>query len=361
MKNSKIFLLLAAVIFLGCPDDERCTTCPPLQKDMRNLTWTVDTLAYPGSYQTSMYRIWAGSSRDVYVVGHNERGYGKMYHYDGTKWESVKLAVLEGGNISVPIDLANIQGFTANNIYAVGEELFWDPVLQKLYDSSMVIHYDGMQWKKIEIEKGGRLQAIGGASSDDFWIGGGLSGTLYHVINGVPQMITKTDSIAYLSFIGNSPNNMYALAYQVDKYPPLDSTRYYILHYDGSKWSLQDFYIETFNNFPWTFGVASLWVDKNSEVFYSVGFGIYKKIGSSWVKEASSTESFRHIYGSTKNNIFVVGGDRQAYHFNGTNWKQLNEPSKYSMIDAYEAVWTDGEEVFILGSDGNKSYVLHGR
>lgn len=58
----------------------------PEFKDPRTYTWIIDTLAYPGSFQTSMQDIWGSSPNDVYVVGHNDRGFGKMFHFDGKQW-----------------------------------------------------------------------------------------------------------------------------------------------------------------------------------------------------------------------------------------------------------------------------------
>ncbi len=71
----------------------RGTTGPPDDTDSwpRNLAWSIDTLAYPGSFQTMMSDIWGSDPNNVYVVGHNERGYGKMYHYDGLAWTDVGL------------------------------------------------------------------------------------------------------------------------------------------------------------------------------------------------------------------------------------------------------------------------------
>ncbi len=132
---------------LNGPDDND-------EVDPRSFTWTVDTLAYPDSYQTTMLSIWGSSPSDVYVVGHNERGFGKMYHFDGNEWTDVGLNPVQGGHIVGPITLEAIHGFAADDIWAVGEKRYTNPNPPPiLLDSSLVIHYDGSQvfgcWQRL--------------------------------------------------------------------------------------------------------------------------------------------------------------------------------------------------------------------
>jgi hypothetical protein len=81
---------ISAFTFIAC---EKSPTGPEPVKDPRTYTWTIDTLAYPGSFQTAMYDIWGNSPNDVYVVGHNDRAFRKMFHYDGSQWRPVDLAL----------------------------------------------------------------------------------------------------------------------------------------------------------------------------------------------------------------------------------------------------------------------------
>ncbi|MGH2567772.1 MAG: hypothetical protein ACRDGA_05490, partial [Bacteroidota bacterium] len=92
-------------------------------KDPRSYTWTIDTLAYPGSFQTAMRDIWGSSPTNVYVVGHNSDGFGKMFHFDGQEWKPVGLNPIEGGTIEGPIDLSAIHGFSRDNIWVVGQRI----------------------------------------------------------------------------------------------------------------------------------------------------------------------------------------------------------------------------------------------
>ncbi len=89
---SRRALPLLATAVLACLSSCKKNPVGPIEpKDPRTYTWTIDTLAYPGSYQTIMQSIWGSSPSDVYVVGHNDGGYGKMYHFDGKMWTPVVL------------------------------------------------------------------------------------------------------------------------------------------------------------------------------------------------------------------------------------------------------------------------------
>jgi len=120
-----VFFCVTAIIIIcaGCkknPADSKETPTNP-----RAYKWTVDTLAYPGSFQTSMRDIWGSSSKDVYVVGHNERAFGKMYHYDGRTWTPVRLHILEGGPLPNIGTLSAIYGISANDVWVVGDRIYY--------------------------------------------------------------------------------------------------------------------------------------------------------------------------------------------------------------------------------------------
>ncbi|MBI5217140.1 MAG: hypothetical protein HY960_15395, partial [Ignavibacteriae bacterium] len=150
-----ILLIILILVSFSCEEDETQPDETP-KPGKRDYTWTVDTLAYPGSFQTLMQDIWASSPTDVYVVGHNDQNRGQMYHFNGVQWSPVKLLVIEGGGVTTgPIDLGAIYGFAANDIYAVGERIYQNPSPPPNFlDSSLIIHFDGRQWKEEVSQRG---------------------------------------------------------------------------------------------------------------------------------------------------------------------------------------------------------------
>jgi hypothetical protein len=324
LKHSFIALLL--VLCSSCRDNEPVQ--PPTTKDPRTYTWTVDTIAAPGSLQTSMRDIWGSSPTDVYVVGHNETGYGKMYHYDGHAWNMVRLVTAEGGLIAGPIDLSAITGFGPNNIYAVGERWYSSTIP----DSSLIIHFDGTSWRELPLVRGGILQAIGGGSPNDLWAGGSFGPSLYHITNQLARLVGNDPSFQYASFAGVSASDVYALAYQLDGTTP-------------------------------PFGNMGLWIDQGSGQIYSVGDGgAFAKRQQGWEKLVDTQHgSLLDIFGTSNMNIFTVGTGRMVFHYNGTDWQRLTQLESLTNSYYFSGVWTDGNEAFIVGTNGYMSFVLHGK
>ncbi|MEK9137669.1 MAG: hypothetical protein AAB393_11150, partial [Bacteroidota bacterium] len=353
-----ILTLTVSMCYLSCKKDTPPE--PPTSKDPRTYTWTVDTIAAPGSLQTSMRDIWGSSPTNVYVVGHNERGFGKMFHYDGHSWQMVRLVTAEGGLIRGPIDLAAIHGFAPNDIYAVGQ---WDSVdvfTGRMFHYSLIIHFDGHNWREIPSARGGILQAVGGAATSDLWAGGGFGPSLYHIRNQQTVLIGNDTLLLYIDFAGINPSNVIALAY---KFSPLyDSTYHYSFHWDGNSWRLEDTFIETYGGPPHTFGGYSLWGDKPTGRIYSAGRGVFVKSFTGWEKILDSPSyDLLSIFGSSEQNIFTVGAGRIVFHYNGSDWKQLTELQSLTSSFYYSGIWTDGVEAFIVGHGAGKSYVLHGK
>ncbi|MBI2428746.1 MAG: hypothetical protein HYV29_08130, partial [Ignavibacteriales bacterium] len=117
-----LLFIIILLLFPGCKDEP---VKPEIIKDPRTYTWTLDTLAYPGSFQTSMMDMWGSSPTDVYVVGHNESpGPGTMYHFDGSKWSTTKFHSAEGGPISGALSLTSVYGFSKDDIWVVGERFY---------------------------------------------------------------------------------------------------------------------------------------------------------------------------------------------------------------------------------------------
>jgi hypothetical protein len=81
--------IIIIVIMNSCKDDG---TGPGNEiKNPREFTWTADTIYYPDSYQTIIVSTWANNEKDIYAVGHTDVNEGQFWHYDGSKWECIKI------------------------------------------------------------------------------------------------------------------------------------------------------------------------------------------------------------------------------------------------------------------------------
>ncbi|TAK66759.1 MAG: hypothetical protein EPO24_01225 [Bacteroidetes bacterium] len=348
-------ILSLALLALSCVEDPPTQIIPVLGK--RDYTWTVDTLAYPGSFQTNMYDMWASSSKDVYVVGHNDRGYGKMYHYDGNSWSPVKLLVIEGGGVpTAPIDLSGVFGFAPNDVWAVGEHIYQNPnPPPNFLDSSLIIHFDGTSWKEIPVAKGRQLSCVWGSAPSDVWFGGAW-GSLYH-FDGIRCTKMFFDTLTSFNFMtGFSSSSVYATCARKIDFDTIEDSLFYLLyHYDGTSWMPVDSFMITPYNVSRKFGL-SLWASPQGNL-YSATYGVYRFLGNgSWQQLVESDVPIR-VWGSSEINIFAVG--RKIYHWNGNDWIRLSG-IEYPTRLRFDT-WTNNVETFIVGNDGLRTFILHGK
>ncbi|UCD39077.1 MAG: hypothetical protein JSW54_06245 [Fidelibacterota bacterium] len=347
-----MFLFASSCGWLTGPDDE--------EVDPRTFTWTVDTLAYPGSLQTHMLSIWGSSPNDVYVVGHNERGYGKMYHFNGNEWSDVGLNPIQGGYIVGPITLEAIHGVATDDIWAVGERRYDNPdPPPNYYDSSLVIHYDGIDWREVETPSGRVLQAIGGRGPNDLWAGG-LNVTLFHYDGTTWEKRSIGDTLQLLSYpqfrsFVSDGNQVYSLLYKGG-----GSNTYYVLQLINGEWRLLD---------DLSLHTGFLWMSSSGSL-YATGPTLQRREQGHWQDTFESRPDSVLILradGIDDDNLFAVGYSQNhfvgmVYHYNGTDWYQVPIPQIYPVH--LGAVWTDGREVFVQGILSNypqSTVILHGR
>jgi hypothetical protein len=345
-------ILVYSLLHIGCEDDPPPKPPGP-PKPKRDFVWTIDTLEYPGSYQTLMYDIWVDSPTNAYVVGHNERGYGQMYHFDGIRWKDVNLFT----SLPFALDLRSIQGFSTNNIYSVGRQLYTSitpPFI--IYDSSLIIHYNGATWKKVELpHRKSALVDIFGSSPSNIWAGGNR-GTLYHY-NGIEwKNVALPDSFNVSSMTYSDSNSVYVSTYSFD--PNMIITRYF-MKVSETAWSVLDSYYELD---PIRFGGV---LQTFNNTLYSLFPYLYKYNSGVWSVEKTITgSSFTNMYALSNDNIFLIGIRDVVFHYNGEDWYEYPKFFKNLVNVDYNAVWANGSEIFIVGhtfGSPMNSVILHGK
>ncbi|MBI5726493.1 MAG: hypothetical protein HY965_01470 [Ignavibacteriales bacterium] len=109
---------------------------------------------------------------------------------------------------------------------------------------------------------------------------------------------------------------------------------YNIAHWDGQKWSLMRSYITGRSPSGWSPIQAVSAVDKNNVYFGN----ITKWNGSAFVTLPFGIEfnsKIRKIWGSSPENIAIVGFNGSLANFNGTSWKMINTGTKAHINDIY--------------------------
>lgn len=328
---------------------------PEPAKDPRQYSWTVDTLAYPGSFQTLMERIWGSSPQNVYVVGHCNDARGDIYHFDGKTWWPFEFRGWGS------LELCDIYGFSEDDIWIVGARsklIGWDSLMNIIADvSSIIIHYNGSTWQKLLDDQGEILLTVWGISPSDIWAGG-IHGNLFHY-NGhlwqpdsVPLRIPRDPQAVWIfnNFAGNAADNIYSLLTARNKQ---GQEWYYLLRHNGTAWSIVD-------SMKYTY-FSRLWMSP-SGTLYATGSGVKRRDGTSW------TALLQHaftvgIHGTSDENIFVASNDGEIFHYNGLDWYRF-ENLQFPGTGFWD-IWTDGREVFIVGNttlaDKQVTLILHGK
>jgi hypothetical protein len=352
--------VIGIVLFqLGCQETSVGPVPPP--KDLRKLSWRIDTLAYPGNFQTLMMSIWASSPRDVYVVGHSSSGPGSMYHFDGEQWRDVKIHPSVGGKIIGR--LRAIYGFGRDNIYAVGGRIEYNPSPPPEYlDPSLAIHFDGREWRQLQVPEGRQLFSISGTSPNNIWTCG-RDGTLI-AFDGVRW---RKESVSVPVPPGNtwfdlkdvqakSPSEVYMIGY-VHENNIARTTRYFFAKRQ-ERWTVADSFWTGPGHNEIKFGEADLWMSPSGTLF-SCGGGVHRWNGSRWEMLFDHPNRLSGMAGTSDDNIIIVGHFGTVLHYNGRDLYQFEERRFPTVL--YSSVWTDGQEVFVVGYDGTKSIILHGK
>jgi hypothetical protein len=302
-----------------------------------------------------MKSIWGSSSHDVYIAGHNDLSGGTMFRFDGSTWRPVPLASAEGGPVQGVIDLSQVIGFTANDVYAAGGVTPAGGAPGTI-PSSLVVHFDGTSWSAMQVPPGKMLNGIWGQYRDEMWAAG-VSGTLIHYIALTWLPAIFADTVSFSSVSGVSPDDVCALAWRSDT-GVHDTTFRYLWHWNGGVWSVADSFAEVAGH-PDRFGTRSVW--SLLAITYTGGRGMFRQDGSKWdiIVPAQGSGLFNAIYGTVNYSLFVVGDGSGVFHVNQNDWYRY--PSFTDPGINYYGVWTDGTEAFVVGNDGRKTYVLHGK
>jgi hypothetical protein len=346
-------LFFLAGLCLGCKETP---SVPPTEKPgKRDYVWVVDTINYPGSFQTTMRDIWGSAPNNVYVVGHNERGFGKMFRYDGNGWAPVRLTQGEGGLIAGPIDLSAIYGFSANDVYAAGQRFGINPnPPPNFLDSSLIIHFDGSRWSEVPLPARGRqLIGLGKGSGTSIWAGG-VNGVSYSNQGNAWRTVYSDTTYWFLDFEFND-QDAFALAYLP---VPGVTVRQFFFRWSDPAWVIVDSF-SLAAGLPARFGEYAL--SNIGGALYSAGQGVFRKDGSMWTK---LMDSYPHstllaIFGTRSQHVFSVGTGAAVFHFNGTDWHRY---AQFARPDVYcSGVWCTDDEVFVVATDGERTFIYHGK
>lgn len=349
------FLIIKTTLFFIISFFSSCSTEPEAIKFPQELTWTSDTLDYKESIQTRMTEIWASSSKDVWVCGHNAHSRGKIYHYDGKQWRDADYyKYLEGG-----IDVGGIYGFSAGNVWITGYHGNFN------WKKSMVGHYDGTEWKITDLPTSETLWDIWGENQNDIWACGN-NGIVYHY-NGSSWVVdtVKIDTRGIHLFTLNSiikyNGSIYAKGYKVIDQNYGGNVYYNFKKIDQS-WVKIDSSIDIYPVNEKKFGSFKYYLSKGNRLFSCGVEGLFEFTDNSWHKVFETDMGIMSLCENKPGEFLAVGYYGKLYYSTGKNWELIKDLGYQGGY--FTAVWTDGKEIFILSSDSaypEKTIVFHGK
>ncbi|OGU33863.1 MAG: hypothetical protein A2068_03110 [Ignavibacteria bacterium GWB2_35_6b] len=360
MKNL-IYLLTAVLLAFNfsCKDSG---TGPEEKKSVRDYTWTADTLTRAGSIQTLMRSIWGSSANNIYICGHNDDAYGKIWHYDGKEWEYIDSTQ----NIRQQFGGANYQavhGTAANNVWTVG---YSGTIYQgQEYSIPFILEYNGTNWKKHQVNTRSAVYSVHAASPNEVWACG-ADGIVYHYdgsgwdIDTIKIPLENNSNFQLKSIVVHNSTEYLLGIKVIDNGLKLID---YFYKRDVDTWSVIDSFITDSQNLTAKWGALKLYSSSLGKLYsYGIG-GIFEWNGNEWIHEYSISGSIEGMYETNNENKLGGGSRGRVHHKYAQGWKQLD--NFYNDDIEYTGVWMDEDEAFIMGLDfrdyPQRTIVLHGK
>lgn len=341
-KNNKgLFaaLLYSVTLFLLTACD---STEPENLKSPRDYTWTADTVYNPKNYQTHMKSIWGSSENDIYMCGHSSGPPGGLWHYDGSDWRVIDLFEEIGHSAS----LTGVSGTSAQNVWVVG--------YARLYDQTplpYVIQFNGSKWIKHDIKVNTALFSVFANDIEDIWICGskGIVGHYDKIhlswqYDTIRVPIPNNSQFHLYSIMSKNGNTyLYGNVLEFDSF----KQTFYIYQKKNENWELLDSFIVDASHNKYEWGTQKLHITSFNKLF-TVGFGLWDKSSSGWTRIIPFSKDFRTFHEKGQNNMIIAGSNGAVYHYNGTDWQDLNIPN--DDLVQYSGVYIFNDKIIMIGT-----------
>jgi hypothetical protein len=185
------------------------------------------------NFNNGLYAVSASSPSDIWAVGQS------AIHFDGTKWTTFPVPMINGDNTSL---LGGVADISPTEAWAVGG------VNLGLGNSGQVIeHWDGTAWSVFPGPTFGAsdvpdLKAMTAISANDIWAVGSLLSDEERILNflfehwdGTAWSATniETNDAFLFGVSADATNDVWAVGFIG---PENDSSRTLVLRYDGTSW-----------------------------------------------------------------------------------------------------------------------------
>ncbi|MGA9121604.1 MAG: hypothetical protein WB699_19715 [Bacteroidota bacterium] len=305
----------------------------PKPRDLTELSWTVDTLT-DGQAPVELSSIDGQSAEALFAVGTSADSQAVVFAYDGQGWR-------ETFRVDAPSALHGICTAGPVDLWAVGA----------VGDSGLVLQHTGDSWQSIPHPHSGPLLTVDAGSNFDVWCGGEQGIVLHHTLFQWERYSLGND-LAIESIAEVTPVNVYAIARRTGPLSPFDYPDY-LCYFNGVRWQRIDSIPPPGIGLPQRFGTR---LYSELSRLYSLGPGLFFLDIDHWQRQITA-DDLRALYLENTNNIVAVG--KEIFHFNGVQWYSFTPFTEGSVT--WSDVWMDASEVFVAGTDGRRTLLLHGR
>jgi len=346
-----ILLILSLAAISSC----KSGTEPGMNyKSPMEMTWTVDTLYYPGSIQTEMYNLLGLNNKDIYAYGHCDDNRGKLYHFNGTKWEVYDITpYIYGCNVF------KMLAFRSDNIIGVGT--------RGANSKCVVFNYNGLSWTyDMNAEYiPGALNSVAANSPNNIYACG-TNGIIYSYDGHywVKENINiKTPANTSMNFISIAVYNNEVWAI-MDARNNSDYFRSFLIKGVRNNWVIMDSINTNASPIIANRGLFRVFLGENKKLYSSGTRGFYAWNGGQWNLLYNDLDNY-HLFVLNDNYIISFGGLNTPKFYNGNSWSNF-----YSFLPGHDDVefkdaWSDGKEIFLIGLTINKfpakTIIYHGK
>ncbi len=256
----------------------------------------------------------------------------------GAAWRVDRLVVAGAGDVP-RADLAGVVAFDASNVFVAGWwgvfrwdgatwtrilptglqiEGFWGSSPANLIVvglSGLVRRWDGSTWSSMSAGTNANLAAVWGAAANAVFAVG-AQGTIRR-FDGTSWTGQNAPTAANLRAVhGSGATNVMAVGENGT-----------ILRYDGTTW--------TALSSPTAATIYAVRVMSANAAWIADADGrVFRFDGSTWTESIQFNAVPRSMWGDAPNNLFLVGNNGFAAHFDGTTWKTLESKAAYHLLGA---------------------------
>ena len=346
------FFLLNMNLFLLVPLGNLltgCNTTEPIDNSgvgttSHNFTWQKFT--FGGAETSSLFDVAIIDENNIWAVGEiymndslgnpDPNPYNAI-HWNGLSWELKMIKTNACGGVDY-LPIKAIFAFSS------------DDILFAHIDGS-ISYFNGIDFTNdcsLIIQLNGSVNKIWGISKNNFYVVSD-NGFIAHYQSGSWTKIESGSTLTINDVWGNVENNITTVLAAASNQGTTDQKK--LIRIQGSK-------IDTLNWSPQR-TLYTVWFN-NLNTIYAGGDGLYFKTQNSWeTNNALQTYFSFRVRGTATNNVITAGGFGFAAHFNGANWKVLDDVALVS--GNYYGLDFKGNITALVGSNGSSAIITIGR